>query len=107
MEIIVTMIDAFCHILPPRYEETRWARAGSTGFAASSPAHLQYVRTGRKAPNYEVLTSLEARFRIMDEFKGYRQVISLASPSPEHVAPRSSVRVSRAVPTALTAWRRS
>jgi MFS family permease len=38
------MIDAFCHILPPRYEETRWARAGSKDFAASSPAHLQYVR---------------------------------------------------------------
>jgi len=45
----VTMIDAFCHILPPRYEEARWARAGSKDFAASSPAHLQYVRTGRKA----------------------------------------------------------
>ncbi len=88
------MIDAFCHILPPRYEETRWARAGSKDFAASSPAHLQYVRTGRKAPNYEGLTSLEARFRMMDEFEGYRQVISLASPSPEHVAPRSSVELS-------------
>ncbi len=88
------MIDAFCHILPPRYEETRWARAGSKDFAASSPAHLQYVRTGRKAPNYEVLTSLEARFRMMDEFEGYRQVISLASPPPEHVAPKSSVELS-------------
>ena len=88
------MIDAFCHILPTKYEETRWARAGSKDFAASSPAHLQYVRTGRKAPNYEVLTSLEARFRMMDEFEGYRQVISLASPSPEHVAPKSSVELS-------------
>src|SRR3954453_15349323 len=88
------MIDAFCHILPPKYEEARWALAGSKEFAASSPAHLQYLRTGRKAPNYEVLTSLDARFRVMDEFEGYRQVISLASPSPEQVAARSSVELS-------------
>lgn len=85
------MIDAFCHILPPKYEETRWARAGSKDFAASSPAHLQYVRTGKKAPNYEGLTSLDARFRMMDEFDGYRQVISLAGPPPEHIAPAASV----------------
>ena len=87
------MIDAFCHILPPKYEETRWARAGSKDFAASSPAHLQYVRTGRKAPNYEGLTNLDARFRMMDEFEGYRQVISLAGPPPEHIAPDASVEL--------------
>src|SRR3954464_12628561 len=88
------MIDAFCHILPPKYEKARWARAGSTDFAADSPAHLQYLRTGRKAPNYEGLTNLDARFRMMDEFENYRQVISLASPSPEHVAAKSSVELS-------------
>lgn len=87
------MIDAFCHILTPKYEETRWARAGSKDFAAGSPAHLQYVRTGRKAPNYEGLTSLEARFRMMDEFDGYRQIISLAGPPPEHIAPNASVEL--------------
>ena len=87
------MIDAFCHILPPKYEETRWARAGSTDFAADSPAHLQYVRTGRKAPNYEGLTSLDARFRMMDEFPGYRQIVSLAGPPPEHIAPKASVEL--------------
>lgn len=87
------MIDAFCHILPPKYEETRWARAGSKEFAAGSPAHLQFVRTGRKAPNYEGLTNLDARFRMMDEFEGYRQVISLAGPPPEHIAPDASVEL--------------
>src|SRR5919109_5351261 len=87
------MIDAFCHILPPKYEKTRWARAGSTDFAADSPAHLQYVRTGRKAPNYEGLTNLDARFRMMDEFEGYRQVVSLAGPPPEHIAPNASVEL--------------
>src|SRR4026208_377344 len=88
------MIDAFCHILPPKYEETRWARAGSTDFASNSPAHLQYVRTGKKAPNYEGLTSLDARFRMMDEFEGDRQVSCLGSPSPDHVAPKASVELS-------------
>ena len=31
---------------------------------------------------------------MMDEFEGYRQVICLASPSPEHIAPRASVELS-------------
>lgn len=88
--MIPRVIDAFCHILPPKYEENRWARAGSKEWATGSPAHLQYVRTGRKAPNYEGLTSLEARFRMMDQFPGYRQVISLAGPPPEHVAPAAA-----------------
>lgn len=87
------MIDAFCHILTPKYEETRWARAGSKDFAAGSPAHLQYLRTGRKAPNYEGLTSLDARFKMMDEFEDYRQIISLAGPPPEHIAPNASVEL--------------
>lgn len=91
--MMAPVIDAFCHILPPKYEETRWARAGSHDFAAGSPAHLQYVRTGRKAPNYEGLTSLEARFRMMDQFDGYRQIISLAGPPPEHIAPQASVEL--------------
>jgi len=89
------VIDAFCHILPAKYEETRWARAGSAEFAAGSPAHLQFVRTGRKPPNYEVLTSLDARFRMMDEFEGYRQVVCLAGPPPEHIAPNASVELSK------------
>jgi len=91
--MIAGVIDAFCHILPPKYEETRWARAGSTDWAAGSPAHLQYVRTGRKAPNYEGLTSLDARFRMMDQFEGYRQIISLAGPPPEHIAPAAAVEL--------------
>jgi aminocarboxymuconate-semialdehyde decarboxylase len=91
--MMTAVIDAFCHILPPKYEETRWARAGSKDWAAGSPAHLQYVRTGRKAPNYEGLTSLEARFRMMDQFPGYRQIISLAGPPPEHIAPNATVEL--------------
>ena len=88
------VIDAVCHILPPKYDAARWALAGSKDFASSSPAHLQYLRTGRKPPNYEGLTNLDARFRMMDEFDGYRQIICLASPSPDHVAPGASVELS-------------
>jgi predicted TIM-barrel fold metal-dependent hydrolase len=88
------MIDALCHILPPKYEETRWARAGSIDFSVYSPAHLAYRRTGHKSPNYEGLTSLDARFRMMDEFDGYRQVLSLAGPPPEVVAPNASRELS-------------
>ena len=87
------VIDAFCHIIPPKYEAARWARAKSKEFAAGSPAHLQYVRTGKKAPNYEGLTDLDARFRMMDEFDGYRQVISLAGPPPEHIAPDAALEL--------------
>ena len=57
------------------------------------PAHLQFVRTGKKAPNYEGLTSLDARFRMMDEFDGYRQIVSLAGPPPEHIAPNAAVEL--------------
>lgn len=89
------MIDAFCHIIPPKYDAIRWARAGSSDFAAGSPAHLQFVRTGKKAPNYEGLTSLDARFRMMDEFENYRQILSLAGPPPEHIAPNASVELAR------------
>jgi aminocarboxymuconate-semialdehyde decarboxylase len=89
------MIDAFCHILPEKYEATRWARAGSKEFAMGSPAHLQFVRTGRKAPNYQVLTELNARFQMMDEFENYRQVVCLAGPPPEHIAPHASVELSK------------
>jgi len=42
-------IDAFCHILPKRYEEERWKRADKTHFVEHSPSHLKYVRGG-KAP---------------------------------------------------------
>jgi predicted TIM-barrel fold metal-dependent hydrolase len=84
-------IDVFCHILPKRYEEERWKRADKTHFVEHSPSHLKFVRGG-KAPitNYEVLIDLDARFRMMDEFPGYRQVLSVASPPIEAVDPDES-----------------
>lgn len=89
-------IDAFCHILPRRYEQNRWQRFENSQFAEHSPSHLGYVRAGRKAElNYKMLTELEARFRMMEEFEGYRQVLSLASPPVEVVAPEESEQLAK------------
>jgi aminocarboxymuconate-semialdehyde decarboxylase len=83
-------IDAFCHILPPKYEEARWSRAHSKDFTKYSPAHLAFVRGGETPINYQVLLNLDVRFRMMDEFDGYRQILSIAGPPPEVVAPHAS-----------------
>ena len=84
-------VDVFCHILPKRYDEARWQRAEKTRFYEHSPSHIKYVRGG-KAPlaNMQVLTDLDARFRMMEEFGDYRQVLSVASPPPEAVDPDDS-----------------
>lgn len=89
-------IDVFCHVLPKRYEEERWKRAEKTHFVEHSPSHMKYVRGG-KAPlvNYQVLIDLDTRFRMMDEFGDYRQVISVASPPVEAVDPDDSDYLAR------------
>ncbi len=84
-------VDAFCHILPKRYDEARWKRAGKTKFTEYSPAHLKKLHGGTaRQLNFEVLTDLDARFRMIEEFENYRQVLSVASPPPEVVDPDSS-----------------
>jgi aminocarboxymuconate-semialdehyde decarboxylase len=90
---VPSIIDAFCHILPPKYEHARWARAGSKDFAAYSPAHLAFVRGGETPINYQVLLDLGTRFRMMDEFDGYRQILSIAGPPPEVIAPAASIEL--------------
>jgi aminocarboxymuconate-semialdehyde decarboxylase len=85
-------VDVFCHILPKKYDAARWERVGKTNFPKHSPSHLKYV-AGGKAPtqdNMKVLTDLDARWRMMDEFPNYRQVISVASPPVEAVDPDDS-----------------
>src|ERR1051325_2576307 len=85
-------VDVFCHILPKKYDAARWERVEKTNFVKHSPSHLKYV-AGGKAPtqdNMKVLTDLDARWRMMDEFPGYRQVISVASPPIEAVDPDDS-----------------
>ncbi len=80
-------VDVFCHILPKRYDAARWERAEKSNFVEHSPSHLKYVKGGKSPDqeNYKVLVDLDARWRMMDEFENYRQVISVASPPVEAV----------------------
>src|SRR3989304_10002469 len=85
-------VDIFCHILPKRYDAARWQRVGKTNFVKHSPSHLKYVAAGKppEQENIKVLSDLEARWRVMDQFENYRQVISVASPPVEAVDPDDS-----------------
>ena len=67
-------IDIFNHILPPRL---------LAEFLKLAPA-LQDM--GKRSQNLPVAVDLEARFRMMDEFGDYCQVISLVSPPIEAYA---------------------
>jgi uncharacterized protein len=74
-------IDAFTHVLPPRYGERVF--------------ELLRARGDRSAADYEAmmgldetLTDLDARFRLMDELGAdYRQVLVMAHTSVEHEEP--------------------
>ena len=73
----MTKIDAFAHILPPGY-------AGRLESITSSPdvseRILGYRPWIREDP---ALTDLDARWRTMDPFGDYRQVLTLAVPPLE------------------------
>lgn len=98
-------VDVFCHILPNRYEEARWERVGKTNFVEHSPSHLKYVQGGKSAAqeNYKVLIDLDARFRMMDEFENYRQILSVASPPIEAVDPDDSEYLAKVLNDELAA----
>ena len=68
------VLDIFCHCLPPAYVE-------AAGRMAERPSFMF-----QRAQANRVMVDLDARFRVMDAFPGYRQVPSLASPSPEQIA---------------------
>ena len=65
-------IDAFPHILPRRYFDRMIA-------AASGPASYMQKRTA----GVPCLYDLDERFRVMDRFEGYVQVLTLSSPPVE------------------------
>jgi predicted TIM-barrel fold metal-dependent hydrolase len=74
-------IDAFPHILPRRYFDRMIA-------AASGPAsHMQ-----KRTAGIPVLYDLDERFRVMEKFPGYVQVLTLASPPVEAVGPPELTR---------------
>jgi aminocarboxymuconate-semialdehyde decarboxylase len=68
-------IDLFCHILPPPYFERMTA-------ISARGAYMQ-----KRIRDIPVMVDLELRFRMMDLFGDYVQVLSLAAPPIEALAP--------------------
>lgn len=71
----MTRIDIAAHILPRRYWDAL-LQVAPPGF------YLQ-----KRVSGIPVLVDLDARFRVLDEFENYAQVLSLALPPIEAVAP--------------------
>lgn len=71
-------IDAFNHILPKKYQAVLEKKATSSDVGSNLARYAQTVPT---------LLDLEARFRLMDKFEGYMQVLTLAAPTVESIAP--------------------
>ena len=63
-------IDVFCHIMPPKYEESLRKKSPGSGPTLNFPA----------------LANLDLRFRVMDAYPDYRQVPSVIAPIAEAVA---------------------
>src|SRR5262245_37926434 len=75
-------IDAFAHILPRRYLDRLERHLADTMPAAQ----LRYYREG--VFTYDpALTDLDARWRVMDRFGDYSQVLVLAVPPIEEIGP--------------------
>ena len=68
----VLKIDAYSHIVPPKYKEV---------LAKIAPAEYE-----RKVANTRSLYDLDYRFKIMDAYEPLRQVITLAWPPLEEIA---------------------
>lgn len=67
-------IDLFCHILPPRYFDRMTA-------ISTRGAYMQ-----KRVREIPVMVDLDLRFRMMDLFDDYVQVLSLAAPPIEALA---------------------
>ncbi|HEV3101330.1 MAG TPA: amidohydrolase family protein [Candidatus Dormibacteraeota bacterium] len=75
-------VDAFAHILPPRYLERLEKHLEN----AISTDQLRYYREGVFRFDSSI-SDLDARWRSMDRFGDYRQVLVLAVPPLEEVGP--------------------
>src|SRR4030042_3592395 len=75
-------IDAYAHIVPPKYREAL--------YKVAPEQHDQQIIPS--PPLYD----LEARFRIMDKYEPIRQVLTLGRIPVEHVAkPAKAVELAR------------
>jgi aminocarboxymuconate-semialdehyde decarboxylase len=77
-------IDLFCHILPPAYFKRMTA-------ISARGAYMQ-----KRVREIPAMVDLDVRFRMMDQFGDYVQVVSLAAPPIEALAARDdSVALAR------------
>lgn len=85
-------IDVFCHVLPPVYSE-------AVRRVAKPPFMFE------RATGIATMCDLDARFRLMDAFEGYRQIISLASPPIESLGHAGRVRdLAKIANDAMAEW---
>jgi aminocarboxymuconate-semialdehyde decarboxylase len=86
----IPCIDVFCHYLPPALCKAVKKRGRKVP--------LMFER----ASAIPALVDLETRFRVMDEFPGYQQIPSLASPPLELLAPpKGAARLARVANDAM------
>jgi predicted TIM-barrel fold metal-dependent hydrolase len=81
------MIDAFCHIMPPKY-------AAALGKVSKGrPVYL----IGRHGLSPQpTMIDIEARLRMMDRYEGYVQILNISLPPPEDVAgPKEAVELAK------------
>ena len=77
-------IDIFCHVMPPKYKEALLRKT-------SRPSY--YLDNVKGLP---ALADLDIRFKAMDKYPGYRQVLSIGVPPVELVlSPKDAVDLSR------------
>ena len=70
-------IDAFCHIMPRSYYER----------LLELPATPQAANMRQRIVNIPSLVDLDIRFRQMDEFGEYRQIINIPTPTVDDLGP--------------------
>jgi len=79
-------IDVFCHFFPPRFLAERNRRAGSS-------FGTQYAKYFEANPG---LSSLDIRFRTLDQFPDVRQLLTIAGPNIESItSPPDTVELAR------------
>jgi predicted TIM-barrel fold metal-dependent hydrolase len=79
-------LDVFCHVFPQRAFDY---------FLRIAP---DLHDMGKRVRNIPILFDMDLRFRVMDEFGDYRQIISMASPPIESYArPEAAVELARIV----------
>ena len=72
------IVDAYTHILPAKYQAELEAKVIDRDMSLNSARYAQTIPT---------LMDLDARFKVMDAFDDYIQVISIASPPIYSIAP--------------------